>query len=239
MASKNIEFENITYRISYEILNPNQEKTILFLHGWGANKELMKKAFGSLLNDFKLIFLDLPGFGNSSIQKSLNSYEYKNIVKTFLEKLDVKVHCMVGHSFGGKIATLLSPQNLVLLSSAGIVKEKSFKVRFKIKVFKFLKFFGFGRFYKLFATKDVEGMSEVMYESLKKVVDEDMSDEFANFKGRAFIFWGESDEATPLKSGEKIHNLIEKSEFYPLAGDHFFFLKHSSFIAKILKERLC
>ncbi len=239
MASKDIKFEHINYKISYELVNANKEKCIIFLHGWGANKLVMKNAFSSLFDDFKLVFIDLPGFGKSSIQKSLNSYEYALIVREFLQTLNLDIDCIVGHSFGGKIATLLKPNHLVLLSSAGILKQKSLKVRLKIKLFKVLKLFGFGKFYRIFATKDVDGLSDVMYESLKKVVDEDFSKEFKTFKGEALIFWGKEDEATPLKSGETIHEFIKNSNFYPLDGDHFFFLKHSSFIAKTIKEKLC
>ncbi|EAJ5525008.1 alpha/beta hydrolase, partial [Campylobacter jejuni] len=52
----------------------------------------------------------------------------------------------------------------------------------------------------------------------------------------SLIFWGKSDEATPLYCGEKMHELLKNSTFYPLEGDHFFFLKHSAFIAQKIKE---
>ena len=32
---------------------------------------------------------------------------------------------IVGHSFGGKVGVLLNPKELILLSSAGILKKKS------------------------------------------------------------------------------------------------------------------
>jgi len=50
------------------------------------------------------------------------------------------------------------------------------------------------------------------------------------------LFWGKEDTATPLWSGEKIASLLTKSQFYPLPGDHFFFLKHSNFIAQTLSS---
>ena len=105
-------------------------------------------------------------------------------------------------------------------------------MRAKIAIFKFFKILGFGKFYKIFASKDVSGMSRTMYETLKNVVNEDFSAKFADFSGRALVFWGESDRATSLKSGEKIHSLIKNSEFFPLSGDHFFFLLHAGFICE-------
>ncbi|MDO5046564.1 alpha/beta fold hydrolase [Campylobacter sp.] len=234
MASKEIKYRGKIYQISYEILNLSNRPAVLFLHGWGANKEIMKKAFGGYLSEFKHIYIDMPGFGASNMHEALYTKDYAGIVKAFLEALNISPDIIVGHSFGGKVATLLEPANLALLSSAGIVTKKPFFVRFKIAVFKILKALGFGSLYKFFATKDVKGMSKQMYETLKNVVNEDFTSKFKNYKGRAFIFWGEDDSATPLKSGEKIHKLIADSEFHPLKGDHFFFLLHASYISGVI-----
>ncbi|KHG34223.1 alpha/beta hydrolase [Sulfurospirillum sp. MES] len=239
MAKKEILFEGARYRLSYEMLRPHCEKAILFLHGWGSNKESMKHAFSKTFPYCTHLYLDLPGFGDSSIEERvLNSQEYAAIVNAFLDALSIRPWMIVGHSFGGKVATLLHPEILVLLSSAGIVAPKSFKVRFKIALFKCFKPFFPKRFYRFFATKDVEGMSETMYEILKCVVNEDFSDTFAKIRSQTFIFWGKEDKATPLLSGETIHTLIAGSRFFPLEGDHFFFLRNGETIEKIMMESL-
>ena len=211
MASKEVKYGFKTYRISYEMTNLDREDAAVFLHGWGANKEIMKKAFGAILPNFKHVYIDMPGFGNSDI---------------------------FGHSFGGKVATLIKPEVLVLLSSAGIVVKKPLSVRLKITIFKIFKALGFGFLYKIFATKDVKGMSKTMYETLKNVVDEDFSSKFADFKGKAFVFWGADDKTTPLRCGERINYLIKNSELHPLKGDHFFFLLHAKYINGVITSWL-
>ena len=236
MAIREISYLAKTYKISYEIKNSDKEKSILIIHGWGANKEIMIKAFGSCLNEFKQIYIDLPGFGRSDIFYELDSIKYAKIVQVFLSSLKLKPDIIMGHSFGGKIATLLRPENLVLLSTAGILEEKPFIVKFKIKLYKFLKIFGFAGLYKLFATKDVAGMSRVMYDTLKNVVDEDFREVFSKTKSKTLIFWGEGDKAVSLESGKTINRLIKNSEFFPLAGDHFFFLIHSKFISDTIEN---
>ena len=236
MAIREISYLAKTYKISYEIKNPDKEKSILIIHGWGANKEIMIKAFGSYLNEFKQIYIDLPGFGRSDIFYELDSIKYAKIIQVFLSSLKLKPDIIMGHSFGGKIATLLRPENLVLLSTAGIVEEKPFIVKFKIKLYKFLKIFGFAGLYKLFATKDVAGMSRVMYDTLKNVVDEDFREVFSKTRAKTLIFWGEGDKAVSLESGKTINRLIKNSEFFPLAGDHFFFLIHSKFISDTIEN---
>lgn len=240
MALARIPYKERIYQLSYELLGSCENPQILILHGWGANKELMKQAFEKYLTDFYQIYLDLPGFGNSGIEEILETKDYAELVKEFLKVKNFNVRFFMGHSFGGKVSTLLCDEKaiLILLSNAGIVAKKSFKIRFKIRLFKVLKFLGFGRFYRYFASKDGATLSPLMYEVFKKVVDEDFSEIFRKQKAKTLIFWGKEDEATPLKSGEITHGFIEKSEFYILDGDHFFFLnpRNTEFIAKTLKR---
>ena len=238
MAVKEVKYGGKIYRISYETINPANKDVALFLHGWGANKEIMKKAFGAHFKGFRHVYVDMPGFGASSMHGALATKDYAKIIKSFLDELGASPKIIFGHSFGGKVATLLNPEYLALLSSAGIVAKKPLWVRFKIALFKFLKLFGLGFLYKFFATKDVKGMSKTMYETLKNVVDEDFSSKFADFGGKAFIFWGEEDKATPLKSGEHVSRLIKNSEFHALKGDHFFFLLHARYIDGVVNAGL-
>ncbi len=232
MAIKEIIYNNIKYNISYKICNKNREKRVVFLHGWGSNKEIMCDSFAKYLDNFCLYFIDMPGFGNSSIKYPLSTKEYANIMDLFLESLHVEKNIIFGHSFGGKVATLMDPDILVLLSSAGILNKKSFKTKAKIKIFKILKPLFGSKFYNVFATKDVEGLSQIMYETLKKVVDEDFSNIFANFKNRALIYWGKEDGAVPLSNAYTIDSLIKNSKLRVYEGDHFFFLKNAGQICQ-------
>jgi len=237
MASKEIDYKEQTFQLSYELINPSKEPSVLILHGWGSNKEIMKQAFGKLLPEYRHIYLDMPGFGKSSNEMILTTEDYAHIVQKFLKTLDIVPQIAMGHSFGGKVATLLSTPCLVLLSSAGIVTEKPWSVKVKIATFKLLKPLGFTKIRQLFVAPDAQGMSHEMYETFKNVVDEDFEDAFSASKSKALCFWGEEDTATPLYTGEKIAGLIADSQFYPLDGDHFFFLKHAHFIAETITKQ--
>ena len=237
MASKEIHYKKQPFQLSYELVNPTEEKVLLVLHGWGSNKELMKQAFGKLLPDYKHIYLDMPGFGKSTNEMILTTEDYAQIVQLFLQELGVTPQIAMGHSFGGKVSTLLNTPCLVLLSSAGIVTEKPWSIKIKIATFKLLKPLGFAKIRQLFVAPDVQGMSHEMYETFKNVVDEDFEDSFSKSRSQALCFWGEEDTATPLYTGEKIAGLIVDSEFYPLDGDHFFFLKHADFIAQTITQQ--
>ena len=238
MAVKEVSYKNKIFKLSYELVNPTKERAILVLHGWGSNKEIMKQAFSKELNAYKHIYLDMPGFGASSNEMILTTEDYGKIVSLFLESLKVVPLVAMGHSFGGKVATLLNTEHLVLLSSAGIVTEKPWSVKVKIATFKLLKPLGFKRIRELFVAPDAQGMSYEMYETFKNVVDEDFEAKFEKSKSKALCFWGLDDTATPLYTGEKIAGLIGNSQFYPLAGDHFFFLQHAHFIANEIEKQL-
>ena len=235
MAIKEIKYKSNRFKISYEIVNPDKKIDILILHGWGSNKEIMKQAFGNELNIYRQIYIDLPGFGGSSNDMVLTTKDYANIISLFIEEIKANPTAIMGHSFGGKVATLLNPKYLILLSSAGIKTKKPWSVKVKIATFKLLKPLGFGKIRELFVSSDAKGMSHQMYETFKNVVDEDFRDEFAKYRGNALLFWGEDDTATPLYTGKKIASLIKNSHIYPLSGDHFFFLKHAKFISDKIK----
>ncbi len=236
MATKEIIYNNHPFEISYDILNPKATQDFIVLHGWGSNKKIMKGAFSSILPEFRHIYIDLPGFGKSTNNIPLHTEDYKNIISLFLDTLNSQKDIIAGHSFGGKVATLLQPKLLVLLSSAGIPVPKPLIIRLKIALFKGMKRLGFGNLRSLFVSGDVSGMSEAMYATFKNVVDEDFTEIFAAYPGNASLFWGDADTATPLSSGEKIYQLIKESCFYPLSGDHFFFTCHAETIGNIIKE---
>jgi len=238
MAIKEINYKNQNFKLSYEVMNASKKESILILHGWGSNKEIMKQAFSNELKEYKHIYLDMPGFGASSNEMILTTKDYANIIELFLKTLNINLTVVMGHSFGGKVATLLNPSYLVLLSSAGVITEKPWSIKIKIATFKLLKPLGMKKIRELFVAPDVQGMSHEMYETFKNVVDEDFENEFTKFKNRAMCFWGIEDTATPLYTGEKISKLIENSKFHPLDGDHFFFLKHANYISNVVNEEL-
>lgn len=234
MATKNLIVDNKNFDISYEIVNPTAKKDIIFLHGWGSNKDIMKNVFSSYLKDFRHIYIDLPGFGKSLNNYVLTTKDYAKIVDEFLNLISSSKDIIAGHSYGGKVAVLLSPKNLVLLSSAGILEEKSFDVKAKIFFAKVFNVLGLRVITKRFRSKDVNTMSENMYVTFKNVVNEDFSFYFSNFSNNALVFWGEKDSATSLESGKKMASLLKKSTFTSYDGDHFFFVQN----AKNISERI-
>jgi len=221
VALRKIEINNRIFDISYEIINPSKKQNIIFLHGWGSNKEIMK-CFKNHFKDFRHIYIDMPGFGKSSNDYILKTKDYAKTINKLLSELNISKDIIIGHSFGGKVATLLKPKLLVLLASAGIVMPKPLNVKLKIKTYKLLKSLGLGKFRKYFVSGDAKGMSENMYETFKNVVDEDFSGYFAEYNGNVLIFGGKEDTAVPEKAIKKQAEFL-RSKNIMLNGEHYFF----------------
>lgn len=236
MAVKTVQYRHHTFSISYEIVNPNAHYDIIFLHGWGSHKNLMKHAFGTQLKQFRHIYIDMPGFGNSTCNMALCTEDYANILESFISQIDAAKTIILGHSFGGKVATLLNPELLVLVGSAGILVPKPLKIRAKILLFKLLKVTGLTSLRRFFVAPDAQGLSQPMYETFKQVVNEDFTEKFRAFKGKALLCFGRQDTATPMWTAYKIAELIPESKVVEFDGDHYFFLEQSASVAKEIEK---
>jgi pimeloyl-ACP methyl ester carboxylesterase len=236
VAVKTVQYKQHTFSISYEILNPSAHYDIIFLHGWGSHKNLMKHAFGAHLKQFRHIYIDMPGFGNSTCNMTLTTEDYATILESFISMIEVDKMIILGHSFGGKVATLLNPEFLVLVGSAGILVPKPFKIRAKIALFKLLKFTGLASLRRFFVAPDAQGLSQPMYETFKQVVNEDFTEKFRAFSGKALLCFGRQDTATPMWTAYKISELISESKVVEFDGDHYFFLEQGQRVAKEIEQ---
>lgn len=236
MAVKTVQYKQHTFSISYEILNPNAHYDIIFLHGWGSHKNLMKHAFGTHLKQFRHIYIDMPGFGNSTCNMTLSTEDYATILETFISMIEADKMIILGHSFGGKVATLLNPDYLVLVGSAGILVPKPFKIRVKIALFKLLKFTGLASLRRFFVAPDAQGLSQPMYETFKQVVNEDFTEKFRAVRGKALLCFGHQDTATPMWTAYKIAELIPESKVVEFDGDHYFFLEQSASVSQEIEK---
>ncbi len=238
MAVKEILYKEKQYNISYEIHNTqNMQRDVLFLHGWGSNKEVMKTAFKNFLKDYRHFYIDMPGFGNSNNNSILCTQDYASIVEIFLSLCNISLDrvLVVGHSFGGKIAVLLKVKKIVLLSSAGIVPPKKAITKLKIVCAKICNFIGINSSY--FRSKDVEGMPSCMYETFKCVVNEDFTNYFKQCNAHVLILWGQHDTITPLECGKMIATLIPYNEFISFEGDHYFFINQAQQISDRIQQK--
>ena len=108
-------------------------KSVLLLHGWGGSIQTMM-AIGNILKDkFRVISVDLPGFGKSGIPEvPWDSYDYAECIYKFIQKLNLSGLIVFGHSHGGRISIILASKyevvrKLILIDSAGIIPKRKAK----------------------------------------------------------------------------------------------------------------
>jgi pimeloyl-ACP methyl ester carboxylesterase len=123
-------------------LDKNQKGFPVFLiHGLGGSIESWTNNIDFLSNTFRIIALDLPGFGLSDKPKvSYTISFYVNFLEKFIKKLRITHLFLIGSSLGGHIAVEFTLRNrkivdkLVLISPVGSL-PKSFKGTSALKRF--------------------------------------------------------------------------------------------------------
>lgn len=228
--------------INYIKYGNNKGKTIVYLHGWGQNIEMMKMIADPLSDDNNIIIIDLPGFGESSEPTYVWEHiDYVNAIKSLLDSLKVKKPILVGHSFGGELAlvyaTIYDVEKLVLLDSPfRPIKKLGLKTRilkFAKKIPGINKLEGFAK--KHMGSTEYRNASETMRQILVKSVNADLTEDIKKIKVPTIIIWGTEDDAVPLDDAYELEKLIEDSAVIPYEGcTHYAYLERTNQTVNIL-----
>ncbi len=113
------------HRLGLSYLTAGEEgPAIVFLHGWGAFKELWWSTLRDLGRDYRCFAIDMPGHGESRIGRADQIERIATLVADFCADLGLTSIILVGHSMGGSVAvelTLHYPhlvQRLALIDAA-------------------------------------------------------------------------------------------------------------------------
>lgn len=233
----NVDDLNINY------IDEGVGEVVLLLHGWGANIDTMQPIINFLKDKYRVLALDLPGFGLSDTPSSAwDSFNYADIVKKFIDKLELKEISLIGHSHGGRVSIILSSKykdmvkKLVLIDSAGIISKKNIKYYYKIYKYKLLKKiyffihknneFKLEEFYRKFGSQDYKNANNaIMRQTLVKVLHDNIEKHLGIIKAPTLIIWGENDTDTPIYMAEKLNKKIPDSALIVLEqAGHYSYL---------------
>ena len=214
------------YNIHYNDVG-NGEENIIILQGWGTTLEVYNSLASLLSSRYRVIQLDLPGFGLSDEPKvAWTVQEYVLFFLDFLKELNISRVTLIGHSYGGRMIIKLAGQNqvpicinrIVLIDSAGVLPPKTFKKSIRIAKYKLLKkVYNFKPINHIFnqriekwkqkqGSEDYRNASPVMRQCLVKAVNEDLTPCMPNIKPDTLLIWGENDTAAPLADAKKWRN---------------------------------
>lgn len=233
-------------------------ESILILHGWGCNIDTVRPIINILNQKYKVYALDLPGFGKSSIPKqALGSFDYVEIIKEFLNQMNVENTTFIGHSFGGKLSIIFGAKypelvdKIVLIDSAGLIPNRGLKYYIKVYSFKALRFTyknllfwikddkRMEKFYKKFGSDDYKDSSGVMRKILVKVVNENLRELLKEIEASTLIIWGDKDDATPLYMAKIMEKEIKDSGLVVFEGaGHYSYLDDYNRFIRVINSFL-
>jgi pimeloyl-ACP methyl ester carboxylesterase len=220
-----------------------QGDPVVLLHGWGSSSQSFAPLCGALAGRFRVLALDLPGFGWSRAPATAwGTTEYAGHVEQLLQETGIGPAAIVGHSFGGRIAIALAARQpsqvskLVLVASAAIRPRRRAGYYLRVATAKLAKrFFSLpvwgatgqrvlSRLQDRIGSRDYRSAGR-MRATLVKVVNEDLTPVLPAVRVPTLILWGDRDQEVPRTAMEIMAAAIPRARLLVLEGaGHFPFL---------------
>jgi pimeloyl-ACP methyl ester carboxylesterase len=231
-------------------------KTVLLLHGWGDDLTTFKNLQKSLSSSYRVVAVDLPGFGKSEApHKTWSLSDYSNFVKDFLIKINAQpTFAIIGHSNGGALSIKalangdLEASKLILMAASGIRnKDKTKKLIIKgiAKTGKAATFWLPDNSKKKLQKKlyGVVGSDMLvaphLQETFKRTVAEDVQADAAKLNLLALLIYAQNDKAVPVEYGRIYAGLIKNSKLVVVAAaQHFVHHDQPVQVETLIKEFL-
>ena len=232
-------------KVHYELYGEKHKKTVVLLHGWGQNIEMMKPLGNPLSKDHQVLILDLPGHGESEEPTTVwTLYDFVEVVHQLLEELKIENPILVGHSFGGKIsllyASMYEVEKLIILAAP--FKKEIQKLSLKTKCLKTLKKVPGLKKLENWAKKhmgstDYRNASPIMRQIMVNHVNLDITDQVKKINAPTLLIWGTMDEAVPLERAYELEQLIPNAGVVEYEGcTHYAYLENLNHVASILEN---
>ena len=228
-------------KIVYLENSVKSDETLVFVHGFGGNKDTWNRLIEALDDKYHVIVVDLPGHGESVSDKTL-SYTISDQAKrlhTFVEAKNLTGIYLFGHSMGGAIALRYTGNHeetlkaLILIDAMGLEKTKSDGVKlversdknplYDVCTEERLETLLSYSLHKPPYTPDIikEALLQEKCErrDLEKILYEDMYKDVCCLNDIAkkihiptLILWGEKDRMTHIDNATLFHDTIKNSK---------------------------
>jgi pimeloyl-ACP methyl ester carboxylesterase len=196
---------------------------VVWLHGWARRGEDFTSAATSLARSgVASVALDLPGFGASPLPSTPGgARHYAELILPALRELAAEPLVLVGHSFGGTVATVVASEHpelvasLVLVGAPLLRNGAPSRPPLAYRTTRWLHRRGVLSDARLEAARQKHGSSDyrraqgVMRDVLVASVNESYEVELSSLRLPVFLLWGESDHEVPLNVAERAAQLID------------------------------
>ena len=230
-----------------------QGDPIVLLHGWRTSSQSLSAIAVSLANGFRVLVIDLPGFGWSQAPPvAWGTGDYVAHVERLMDEFAITRASLVGHSFGGRIAISMSAghparvSRLVLVASAGIRSPRGIGYYVRVGIAKTVRRFfslpvwGRGgeriiaKVYGRIGSRDFRVAGQ-MRPTLVRVVNEDLTPLLPKVEAPTLILWGDQDQEVPRSAMDTMAARIPGARLVVFDGaGHFPFLDAPGEFARTL-----
>ncbi|SOC40664.1 alpha/beta fold hydrolase [Ureibacillus acetophenoni] len=94
-------------------------EVLVMVHGFLGSLNIFSDVMNDLSSQFDIVVIDLPGHGQSKIEKdSYSVYDYANAVAEILEHEGIREATWLGHSMGGYIVLAALEKNIATINRA-------------------------------------------------------------------------------------------------------------------------
>ena len=211
-------------QIAYVHLGKGKDprQTRLFMHGYALRLDAFEKLLKVLSEDYPVIALDLPGFGDSEDPVFWGYEAYAAFVASFIDALKIpKIHLM-GQSMGGGIAlatAALFPEkvySVAIMNSAGIpMRDGQPSVIDRLHE---LWAQGFDRhIIQAFVMNTAKHLKNLAL-SLSVPVKHDIRYLLPRIQAPCLLAWGDCDKMLPLSYAYEMAALLPKSKVAVVSG---------------------
>jgi pimeloyl-ACP methyl ester carboxylesterase len=228
-------------KVYYKETGPQGAPALLLLHGFGSSLQAWDDWSLKLEQKYRLIRLDLPGFGLTGASPANDYSEEKDlaILTHFVDKLGLEKFSVVGHSMGGKMAWSLAAsqpervQALVLMAPDGFpetkdIGTKPYEVPAIMGLIKFVlpKYLVRKSIEPAFSDADAlndalvnryfdmlraPGVRGAILERSNQTIYTDPVPRLKAIKAPTLLIWGEKDQMIPSTNAQSYANVLSNS----------------------------
>lgn len=197
---------------------------LVLLHGWGQNNSSMRIFEDELKKHYEVMNINLLKLNDKEI------FTIDDYVEDLHQKLNDKQNLiLIGHSFGGKIASFYSlkykVEKLILLAPSTYIK-KSIITKIKIILYKFAKKIHLNGKIKSFESEDYQKLTSFQKRTFNNVLINMPDTKQKSITIPTLLIGFKSDKKVPLKNLKHLHKTFKNSKLLIYNGDHFGYFNH-------------
>jgi pimeloyl-ACP methyl ester carboxylesterase len=227
--------------VNSEYTREGKGRDVVFLHGWGQNREMMEPLYMHMSDRFRVTNLDFPGFGKSELPPvPWGVDDYTMWFEEFVRLTGIVDPILIAHSFGARVAIRFASRNkvhkMVLTGAAGLKPKhgidyyarvyayKAAKQIFRLPVLRQYQ----ENMRKRFGSDDYKNSTGVMRASFVKIVNQDLRPYLNGIACPVLLIWGEKDDATPLWMGKVLEKEFKDAGLVVFENDDHFAYWHQT-----------